>query len=87
MSMKDYIRVEVHGVPIYTTLEDIAECLEELDQVILAGTAENADLNCVFKALNYLKRYRSRDSRIVAVVKAVEGIIREDLERGRIQLW
>ena len=85
--MPEYIRVKVAGVRIYTTLEEIAECLRELDDVIAEGTAENADLDCVFKALNYLKRYKYNNPDIAYVIRTVEKILKRDLEEGRIELW
>lgn len=85
--MTDYITVILHGVEVRTTIEEIAECLEEVNRVIIEETAENSDISCVFKALNYLKKYRSRDERIVKIVKKVEEIIRKDLEQGRLQIW
>jgi len=81
------MKVTVGGVTIYTTLEDVARCLEELDSVLANGTAEEADIDCVFKALNYLKKYKSRDPRILGVVRTAESILKSDIESERVKLW
>jgi len=85
--VEKYIKVVVGGVYIYTSLEEIADYLRELDYVLSEGTAENADLDCVFKALNYLKKYKSRNPDVVIIVRSVERILKKDLEEGKIDLW
>jgi len=82
-----YVRVGVGGVLIYTSLEDMARCLEELDEVLAQGTAEGADVDCVFKALNYLKKYRSRNAEVISIINAVEAILKDDIEKGVVKLW
>lgn len=83
-----YIRVRVGPVEISTTIEEIAVCLEELDAVLRNGTADGADVECVFKALNYLKKYRAvHEPKLVKIVELVERILKRDLEEGRLTLW
>jgi len=81
------IRVFVGGITMYTTLEDMAQCLEELNSIIVMGTAEEADLDCVFKALNYLKRYKLNDPRVLSIIRTVEAILKSDIETGKVRLW
>jgi len=85
--MSGLIRVVVGDVTIYTTLEDIAQCLEELNNIVMLGSAEDADLDCVFKALNYLKKYRSNDPRILKIIRIVEDVLKNDIEAGKVKLW
>jgi len=82
-----YIKVRVGGVEVATTIEEVARCLEELDRVLKRGTAEGADVDCVFKALSYIKKYRRSNERLLEVAEAVDEILRKDLEEGRVTLW
>ena len=84
---KPYIRVEIQGTLIVTSIEEIAECISELDNALKLGTAENSDINCIYKALEYLKKYKYRDPRIIDIIRMAEAMLRRDIEQGRIQLW
>lgn len=79
--------VKVGGVPIYTNIEEIAECLEELNAVLSEGTAENRDVDCVFKAYRYLRDYRFRQTRVTELLKRIEEILVNDMKSGRIKIW
>ena len=79
--------VTVAGASICTTLTDLLPCLYELDSVISEGTATGADLDCVFRALNYLKRYKASNPRIAQVIRLAEKILVKDLRDGLISVW
>lgn len=81
------IEVYLLGLKVRTSNADIALCLKELSNVLKYGTAKTADLICVFKALNYLKRFKSHDTRILEVIKAVEEIIINDIKEGNVKVW
>jgi len=82
-----YIKVNVGGVIIYTSNPDMAQCLSELDSIIEAETAEGADIDCVFKALNYLKKYRVNEPEVREMIKKAEEILYRDISSGKVKPW
>lgn len=85
--MGDYIKVYVDGVIIFTRSEEIAECLNEINLVIMEGSTVNADVSCVLKGLSYLKKYRLKEPQIVRIVKTVEEILVKELAEGKLSFW
>lgn len=79
--------VKVGNVTIYTSIEEIAECLEELNMVLLEGTAENRDMECVFRAYKYLRDYQFRRPGVAEILRRFDEILIRDLKSGKIKLW
>ncbi len=79
--------VDVNGVPIYTRMPEVASCLRMLVELVERGEYAGEDPQCLFKALYYLKRYKSKLYPVMAFIIRAEEILADAVRSGRLVLY
>lgn len=79
------VKVEIGPLTVYTGSDEMAECLEALAQAYYNGEVE--DFNCVYRALNYIKKYYLNRPGAQHVIQVVEETLIKAMEKGELDPW
>lgn len=79
--------VDVNGVPVYTRSPEIASCLRLLVELASNGGYNGEDPQCLFKAIQYLKKYKSKIYPVMLLVARAEEILAEAIRSGKLVLY